>query len=373
MHGYTTKITQLASKKNGIKEEIMKKHQKKILLELMEKDMRQEKEDHKVAEKELYEKQLKLQKQQQEREDRNSVRKKKLERVLSPTKTTRSIHSNDGKAVSFKKTDYKQKLEDKVHKNKRKLLEDMKKPVEKNATHADYMYNRALRNHFDMERVRMEMKVQKERNEMEEVTFKPAINKKSRQIAGSISPFKERVQVHIERERQSQIIKRAKSYIKNEQAAKSSKSEFKMGKEYHGHMYLKTKKWDEERREAIDSMRKNKQELELVEMRDKPVSMGRESRKILEKVLSHESETDRRGGEPRHPREALQRSAGHEEEERGPPEALRPDQQPLQAANQQQQAPQLLRQAPRVGDSHQPVAQQQRRDPQGPAHRTGQP
>ncbi len=372
MHGYTTKITQLASKKNTIKEEIMKKHQKKILLELIEKDLREEKEERKAAEKELYEKQLRLEKLQKEREELNSVRKKKLERVLSPIKTTHSINSNEGRGISFKKTDHKSKLEDHVHRNKRKLLDNMKKPMEKNGSHADYMYNRALRNHFDMERVRMEMKLEKERSEMKDVTFKPAINNKSRQIAGSISPFKDRVEVHIERERQSQIIKRAKSYIKAEQTVKSSKSEFKMGKEYHGHMYLKTKKWHEERQQAIDSKRKHKQELELIEMRDRPISMGKESRKILERVASPHTETDGHRDDSRHPRQALQRQTGHQEEKRNPQKALRPAQQPLQASNQHEQTLLLPQQTQRVVHLHQTLAQQQRRDTQRPAHRARQ-
>ena len=290
MHSYTSKITMLAGKKNEIKDEIMRKHQKKILLELIEKDNQDENEDQKVKEKILYEKELRLQTLQKKRDQENFMRKKKLERVLSPSKSkpnkSMSAYKYDKRSPTFSQSNYKKNLEEHVHQKKRKLLEQMKTPLDKNITHGDYMYNRALRNHFDMEAVRMEMKVKKEKDEMMEVTFKPRINEKSRKIAGGVSPFKERTKHDLEKTRQDQIIKRAKSYIKTDEPKKSSATEFKMGQEYHGHMYLKTKKWDEERKASIELKRKNRADPELEEMRDRPFSFGKESRKMMEKVAS---------------------------------------------------------------------------------------
>ena len=58
--------------------------------------------------------------------------------------------------------------------------------------HVHYMYNRALRNYYDMEQARTEMKIEKDRMEMEDVTFQPRINEKSRKIAENTPTFMER-------------------------------------------------------------------------------------------------------------------------------------------------------------------------------------
>lgn len=298
MAGYTSKITQLVSQKNALKQEVMQKYQKKILLDLIEMDDYEEQknmiEKHKHQEVE----QRKLKEIEEKRQKVQNMRMSKLARSFTPIKkkllpssASKSPPSGKGKqhaegitTMSFKKRNVKAEITEKVELKKKKTRETMLR-YDPNAQHSDYMYQRALKNHYGMEEVRFEMKARKEQEEIAEVTFHPKISDKSRQLAQNIPSFKERAFDKIEEGRRKAIQDRAKSYRKTDEKVLSSASEFKMGKEYHAHMYSKTMKWEEERKRAIESIREHKKGFEVAEIRERPNSMLKKSKELLQKVF----------------------------------------------------------------------------------------
>lgn len=302
MAGYTTKITELAGQKAAIKQEIIAKHNKDIIKEFIAHDRREEqaKELEEQAKKKLEEE--KLARVQEQRNAVNKVRMEKLRRTFSPVKSkaAEAIGSlspgkkYDSKKLTFAGSNYKEELIQKREDNKYKLFRQMMdNEAEMNKNHSDYMYKRALRNHFDMETVRMEMKLRKEQMEMEEATFAPKINSKSKKLAHDHAPFIQRAYNDLERKRQEYLFTRSKSYLKPHDA-EGAKSEFKMGSEYHGHMYHKTKKWDDERRQALEDMKKGKPDTELDEVRDRPRGFSHRSKRVLDNVSKVYLETTSR-------------------------------------------------------------------------------
>jgi hypothetical protein len=297
MAGYTSKITQLVIQKNALKEEVMKKYQKKILLDLIEMDDYEEQkkmiEKHKVEEAEH----RKLKELEEKRQIVQNLRKSKLARSFTPVKKkpllasgSKSPSTAQGRdspeptsTMSFKKRNVKAELAEKVAQKKKNVRETMLK-YDPNAQHSDFMYQRALKNYYGMEEVRFEMKARKEQEEIASVTFHPKISEKSRQLAQNIPSFKERAFDKIEENRLKAIQERSKSYKKTDSKVLSSASEFKMGKEYHAHMYSKTMKWEAERRRALDSIREHKKGHEVAEVRDRPNSMLKKSKELLQRV-----------------------------------------------------------------------------------------
>lgn len=304
MHGYTTKITALAAQKQALKQEIMKKYQKRILLDLIEMDDQQE-QLKMLGEMETKAKEeAKLKEIEEKRRRMQDSRLKKLARTFTPVKNkveaTKNPKDKTKSPVPKHETPYKQSgskspvatfsrklvkddLSKKIEEKKKKVREAME-TTEADKKHSDYMYKRALKNYYGMEEVRFEMKAKKEQEEVESVTFHPQLNDKSRKIARDIPSHKERAYDKLEADRLKAINERSKSYMRGRGVAGPSANEFKMGKEYHAHMYTKTMKWEIARQYALDSKRENENRYTDEDIRDRPRVMLKKSKEILEQV-----------------------------------------------------------------------------------------
>ena len=304
MHGYTSKITALAAQKEALKQEIMRKYQKKILLDLMEMDDQQEqlklldemhiKAKEKAKVKEIEEKRRIIQDSRLKKLARTftPVKSKAPEATNSKIKSKTPVHQQESTysrsgtkspVANFSTKHVKEEMAKKIEEKKKKVRESLA-IADTNQKHSDHMYKRALKNYYGMEEVRFEMKSKRDREEVASVTFHPHINDKSRKIARDIPPFKERAYDKLEADRLKAINERSKSYMKGKGITDSSASEFKMGKEYHAHMYTKTMKWEIARRTALDSKREKETQYPDEDIRDRPRVMLKKSKEILAQV-----------------------------------------------------------------------------------------
>lgn len=297
MHGISMKITVLTEQKNQIKEKILKKHQVKIIKQLINLDEEDEKwkraEERKKKEQE--EKILKL--KEEERKKLNEVRKRKIERAYSPAKLSpekmeraRTPHI---RAPKFDVPVVREASSALVARRKTKFKQEfMKNKLKEN--HFHMMYNRTMRNFFDMEEVRIQAKYEKEVKEMENATFAPKLNEKSMKIASNFSPFMERVFDDLEQERVKMLNERSKSYTKAK-TPNASSSEFKLGnKEYQQHLYYKNMDWINDRERDLGHIREAQRDPSLEEVRAKPDALGKVSRRLAKKVLASSCSITRR-------------------------------------------------------------------------------
>jgi hypothetical protein len=306
---YTGQIELLVEAKGRIKAEIFERHKEAMLRGVMVKEDNESAERRKIKEEEELvvkmredERLKKLEEAEKAKKEADERRLKKLQRSLSKSAANKlvkyrgKIDEEDDyanvKVPSFNKVSYKETMLKDIERRKNNTkTRAMTKSFGMKANHTDKLYKRNLKTHFEMEAVRMQVRKLREEDAMSRTTFKPQLNKRSLEIAETWEPHKVRAQESLEKARLDTIKKRALSYLESpkkhsvESKENKTSAAFKTKDLFCNHMYAKTMKWDEERRNLIENRRRQKEEEEYRELNKVPSSQRRRQNSPLRQVF----------------------------------------------------------------------------------------